>query len=249
MHDAQRIAGLGDVQPRERAPGAADRVEGTAASCLQRIEAVELVLDDALGALDRLVRHVGQRKAAERKAHPAPDPLAGNVDQLERAAAEVADDTVSVVDGRDHTQRRQLCLARAGQNLDGRAEDAFGAADEFGAVVGLAAGRSGDHEGAADMHDAAQRTKAAQRRQRARHRIGRKQARGVHLAAEAAQDLLVEERRQAARQRLVDDETNRVGADVDNGDRRPRFARGVRKPLAAKLRELTRVTADVPTGA
>ena len=49
----------------------------------------------------------------------------------------------------------------------------------------------------------------------------------MNLAAESAQDLFVEERRQAARQRLVDDETNRIRADVDDRDRGPGFARGM----------------------
>ena len=71
----------------------------------------------------------------------------------------------------------------------------------------------------------------------------------MHLAAESAQDLFVEERREAARQRLIDNETNRVRADVDDGDRRSGFARGMREPIAAKLRELRKATADVPTGA
>ena len=71
----------------------------------------------------------------------------------------------------------------------------------------------------------------------------------MHLAAQPAQDLLVEERREAARQRLVDDEANRVRTDVDDSNRRPRLARGMREPIAAKLLELRKVTADVPTGA
>ena len=48
--------------------------------------------------------------------------------------------------------------------------------------------------------------------------IGREQARALHLAAEAAQRLLVEDRNETSRQRLVDDETDRVGADVDDSD-------------------------------
>ena len=71
----------------------------------------------------------------------------------------------------------------------------------------------------------------------------------MHLAAEPAQDLFVEERREAARQRLVDDETDRVRADVDDGDRRSGFARRMREPVAAKPRKLRMVIADVPTGA
>ena len=212
-------------------------------------QAIEFVPDDPVGALDRLVRHVLQRKPAERQAHAAADALAGDVDEFERAAAKVADDPVRLVDRGDDAERRQLCFARARQNLDLGAENALGAGDELRSVVGLAAGGGGDHERAADMHHPAEPAKAAQRGQRARHRIRRQQARGMHLAAETAQDLFVEERRQAARQRLVDDETNRVRADVDDRNRGPGFARGMRQPGAAKLREPRKVTADVPNGA
>ena len=47
------------------------------------------------------------------------------------------------------------------------------------------------------------------------------QAGGLHLAAEAAELFLVEDRRRRARQPLIDDEADRVGADVDDRDRRP----------------------------
>ena len=37
VHDVQRIAGLPHVQPRERAPGAADGIEGAALAGLEQV--------------------------------------------------------------------------------------------------------------------------------------------------------------------------------------------------------------------
>ena len=73
VHDMQRIAGLRHVQPGQRAPGAADRVEGAALAALAAAgSVVERVLDDLLGLLDRARRSCpaarGRRAAAWRRA-------------------------------------------------------------------------------------------------------------------------------------------------------------------------------------
>jgi len=82
------------VDARQRAPGAADRVEGAAPARLQRREAAELRGDDLLRLLQRLLRDVLQREPAERQRLALADVMAADVDQFERAAAEVADDAV-----------------------------------------------------------------------------------------------------------------------------------------------------------
>lgn len=71
----------------------------------------------------------------------------------------------------------------------------------------------------------------------------------MHLAAEPAENLFVEERRQAAGQRLVDDEADGIRSDVDDGNRRSRLARRVREPRVPELLKLMGWTADVPSGA
>ena len=67
-----------------------------------------------------------------------------HVDQFERAAAEIADDAVRLVEARDDAERRKLRLALAGEHLDALAADALGRGDEFGPVVGIAAGGGRD---------------------------------------------------------------------------------------------------------
>ena len=64
------------------------------------------------------------------------------------------------------------------------------------------------------------RAKAHQRGERLVDGVLGEQAGREHLAAEAGEHLFVEDRRQAARQPLVDDEADRVRADVDDRDRR-----------------------------
>ena len=124
VHDVQRIAGLRHVQLRQRAPGAADRVEGAALAALQQLDVVERVLDDLLGLLDRAAGAVLQGEAAERQRDAGLDAAAVDVDQFERAAAEIADDAVRPVEAGDHAERRQFGLALAGDHVDLGAADA-----------------------------------------------------------------------------------------------------------------------------
>src|SRR5262249_40722438 len=92
--------------------------------------------------------------------------------------------------------------------------------DEGAAVAGVAAGRRGDCPHAGHAHGVAQRAKAHQRAERLLDCVGREQAGGLHLAAETGEHLLVEDRRRAAGQSLVGDETHGVRADVEHRDRR-----------------------------
>ena len=68
VHDMQRIARLPHVQPGERAPRAADRVEGRArAACRARGTRVSACLHDLLGLLERSAEascSAGRRAAA-----------------------------------------------------------------------------------------------------------------------------------------------------------------------------------------
>ena len=140
------------------------------------------------------------------------------VDQLQRAAAEIADDAVGVVNAGHDAECGQLCLARARQDLNRYAADAFGLGDEIGTVAGVAAGGGRDRIDAAYLLYPAERAKTPQRRERLCDGIGRQEAGALNLAAKPAQRFLVEDGDETSRHRLIDDETNRVRTDVDNGD-------------------------------
>ena len=106
LHDVERIAGLPHVQPRERAPGAADGVEGAPAAVLQQLGAAERLLDDLLGLLERFLGNVLQRQAAERQRDAGLDAVVVDIGELERAAAEIADDAVRLDGSRTRPRAR-----------------------------------------------------------------------------------------------------------------------------------------------
>ncbi len=221
VHDMERIAGLPHVEAGERAPGAADRVEGAALARAEHVEILKGILDDSFGLLDRLAGDVLQRQAAERQRELGAHARAVHVDQFERAAAQVADDAVRLVHAGDHTERGQIGLALARQNLDRRAADALGLANEGVPVARVAAGGGGDRPDLAHMQNVAERAEAAQRIERGIDGVLRQQAGGLHLAAEAGEHFFVEDRGRRPRQPLIDDEAHRVRADIDDGDGRP----------------------------
>src|SRR5207245_2679655 len=97
VHYAKRIAALDDVDARQRAPGASDRIKRAAAAALELGQIGQFVPDDTLGALERFVRQVLQGKGAKRQRDTAADTVAAHIDQLERAAAEIADDAIRLV--------------------------------------------------------------------------------------------------------------------------------------------------------
>ncbi len=155
VHDVERIAGLPHVQPRQRAPGATNRVEGAALPIVQHVEVFERRFNDFLGFFKRLAGDVLQGQAAERQRHAAAHARAVHVDQFERAAAEIADDAVRLMDAGHDAERGEMGLAFTRQNGDRRAADARRFGDEGAAIACIAAGRGGDRPDFSHMQDVA----------------------------------------------------------------------------------------------
>ena len=220
MHDVQRIAGLPHVQPGERAPGAADGVEGAALAALEQARAAKRLLDDLLGLLERLSGTSCSASPPSGSVTPGltrcqwtsvsssePPPRSPTMPSgwWKPETTPSAESSASRLPEMTSISVRQM-RSRLG--------------DEGLAVLGVAAGRGREHPDLVHLDAVAERAEPAQRRQRLVDRIGGQQPGRLHLAAEPAQHLLVEDRRRAARQPLVDHEPHRVRADVDDGDRR-----------------------------
>ena len=109
VDDGQRVAGLGDVHPRQRAPGAADQVEVAplAASRQPGHPARELLLGDGARAHQVAAGAVRQADGAERQGGGAAAPPAVQPHQFQRAAAEVAQDAVGAGEAQQHARRRR----------------------------------------------------------------------------------------------------------------------------------------------
>jgi hypothetical protein len=120
------------------------------------------------------------------------------------------------VDAGNHAQGRQFRLAFAGQDVDLDAADALGLGDEISAVLGIAASRGGDRPRPLHADGAAEAAKTLERRQRRGDRVRRQEAGRLHLASEAGQRFLVEDRCRASGQPLISDHAHRVRADVDD---------------------------------
>ncbi len=141
--------------------------------------------------------------------------------QLERAAAEIADDPVGSVEAGHHAERGQFRFALTGQHIDLGAADALGLRHEGLAVGGVTAGSGGYRPELRNLHPIAERAEAPQGGKRLVHGVGGQQSGRLHLAPEPAQHLLVEDRGRAAGEAFVHDQAHGVRADVDDGDRRP----------------------------
>jgi len=220
MHDVERVAGLPHVQSGERTPGAPDREKGASRAGIEQLRPGERLLDDLLRFLERFGGNVLEGEAAERKGDAGLDAVAVDIGQLERAAAQIPDYAIRPMKAGDHPERAELRLALAGDQLDLGAADTRRIGNEGPAVGRVPAGRGRNHEQLRNLDPIAQHAKPAQRGQRLVHRIGGQQPGRLHLAAEPAQHLFVEDGRGTAGQPLIDHQAHRVRANVDDRDRR-----------------------------
>ena len=115
VHDPHRILPLAHVQSGERAPGAADGVEGAAVETVERLDLLQRVAGDLGRLLRRTIGKLDQRQAAERQGHAVADLAAGDVGEFERAAAEIADHPVGRPDRRGDAETPRAA-PRAGRS-------------------------------------------------------------------------------------------------------------------------------------
>ena len=221
MHDMKRIAAGGHMQPGQRTPCAADRVEATAVQLAKLRRPRERFAHDALGLLKRPSGQVLQGKAAKLEGHALPDLCADNIDELQAAAAEIADHAVRTMKSRDDAECRQLCFARARQELDGVPARIPCGLKECTTIRGVTRRRSREHARVRHIESLAEHAKSGQGPQRSLDCVIIKPSRGRDVAAEPAQDLFVVDRGRRPRQAFIGDEAHRVRADIDDRNRAP----------------------------
>ena len=215
MDDVQRIARLLHVQPGERTPGAAHGIEGLAGLLAQPAHVLDGIDDGLLGiALAR--RHQPERAHGQRAG--VAEPALPDGDQLEAAAAQVAHHARRVGHAADHAVAREARLVLAAHDVRLDAGPARQLAHEIGAVGGVAHRRGGQQVERRHLHVVGKRGEAVDVGQRHLDAFGIEPAGGVQAARQAAQHLLVEHRQRCAARALVDDEADRVRADVDDAD-------------------------------
>ena len=162
VHHAERISALHDVDARQRAPCAADRVKGAAAAGRSSwATSASSALTMRSARFSELVRQILQCQASERQRQRR----CGRGCRARRS--------VPANRRRDRRRCRPACARRTRRRARtislraGRtgfrfayAADALGLGDEVRAVAGVAAGGGGDRIDAADPHDPAQGAKA-----------------------------------------------------------------------------------------
>ena len=224
VHHVDGVAAGRLVEPRDRPPRAADRVEGPPAQGLElRGGLAHVLADDLGGLLDRAAGQVLQGETAEGHGHPLADDGPADVHEFEGAAAHVAHHAVRRVEARDHAERGQLRLPPSGEQLDLLTAGCLGGAEEVGTVLGVPRRRGGEHEDLPDAHRLAQHPESTQGGECAGHRLLVQPAGRQDIAAQAAEHFLVVERRRRPGQSVIRDEADRVGADIDD---RHRMVRG-----------------------
>ncbi len=196
------------MQPRERAPCPADRIERAARQDLQQLDVRQRFADDLRRLLGRALRKVHQREAAERQGRSRKRVVVLDFGQFERSAAQIPDQSVRIVNGADDAQSRESGFPLAAEQFDLASDGAFGQRKELRPVRRVPNGGCRDAAHVADPHRVAENPKSLQRGQRLGHPVfGQEAARG-HSPPQTAQRLFVEGRRRRARVRFVGDQTN-----------------------------------------
>jgi hypothetical protein len=139
----QRVIRDRHFEPRQRAPAATDHVERPELGGLAEAGASDGLADLASEARFALRCQFVEPEHAQRQRDAFPDLAFRHLDQLQAAAAKVADNAVRLGDGRNHPLPRQPALFLAGKNARIEANRPH-PLEEGLAVRGLADGGGGD---------------------------------------------------------------------------------------------------------
>ncbi len=211
----QRVTGLFHMQMGERSPGAAHRIESLADMLAQPAHALDRIDDDALG-IGPARRHQTQRSDRQRARRADPAVTHGN--QFEAAAAEIAHHAIGVGHAADHAEARIARFVLAAHDVGGDAGAPDHLVDEFLAVGGVAHGGRRQQIERRHSHVLCQGDEAIDIGERQFDASRIEPSGCVQAAGKAAQHFFVEQRQRRATRPFVDDESNRIRADVDDAN-------------------------------
>ena len=223
VHDLQRRVGHGQPDTRQRAPAAAHDVEAAAGGGAREPgQAGQPLVDDVGGRHVAVEQHARDRQRADRQAAVGCARAFGRDDgEVDAAAAQVADDAMRADRSCGPRPRRRYAprRGRRGSRPGGRLARSASARNSL-PFSALRTASVATYSTSPDLQRAGDVGEPAQRVQRAVHLLAAEAARGREAAAESADRLLVEQRDRRPAQALVDDQPDRVGADVDDRERR-----------------------------
>jgi|SRR5215467_1206236 len=143
-----------------------------------------------------------------------------HIDKLERTATQVADNSIWLMDPGHNAERGEMRLTLSRKDGDIRAADALGLGDKSAAVACVPAGSRSDRPDTTHMQDIAQSAEPPERVESRLDGVSGQQTGRLHLPAEPGKHFFIKDRRRGAGQPLINDKTDRVRTDIDNGDRR-----------------------------
>src|SRR6476661_6317501 len=137
------VVDLIHMDAREGAPRAADEIEAAAAIAAKPGNAGDVGVDDVAQPLF-VVRVLDQAKRPERQGGAFADLAEIDGNELDAAAAEIADDAVGLRNAGNYAERRQATLGGAIENVDGNPATARRLGDKGAPVACIAHGGGGD---------------------------------------------------------------------------------------------------------
>ena len=231
MHDRQRIVRQPHVELRQGAPRPADHIERSAPDLFPPIEAAERLFDETRHAADVALANRVELERANRQRDASTRFAARHPHELKASAAQIADDPVSLRNARDDAERGIARLRFAADHIDLETACRLHATYEIVAVGSLPHRRGGDGADAMDAHVLDEHGEARHRAFGDAETLLVDPAGRGHPSTETCHHLLVEHQRRRAPDAAINDEADRIGADVD--DRRQRVVYGQAGLLAA----------------
>ncbi len=216
MDDAERIADLRHVRPRQRPPVAADGVERAPARFAEPGQSGQGRIDDPPRAPARAARGRGEVERPQGQRRLLGDLSIHQADQLQAAAAEVAHHAIRPRHAAQHAEGRHLRFFRTGEDAHAKTAAPLDLGDERAAVRRVAHRSGGDRVERPHLHRPQQNTEALEVRERQFDALRGEPAGIMQAAAEAAHDFFVEQGQRHAPHAVEHDQANRVRADVDD---------------------------------